>query len=254
MRERILIAALVSVLALETASLGWQKSPDVAIDVPYGREPKLDGKFDEGEWDDAVVNESGSTKVRFKHGDAHLFVAVNSDQPIWGSLLVRTKAAIFVLHASAAPGEIRYEPDGEGKQWSRKSMWDFEGFHAKVQKLKAGGKSDGEALKKALAEFEKQAGWSACLMREQAKEFATEFRISYEKLAIDPKDGGAAAEIRCLAIGTSVWPATATEDQQILNGLHLGSAVKDSIAFSPENWGRLTSKSGWKKPKTQKKP
>ena len=105
------------------AIVAWAEVP---LEVPAGAAPAIDGRLDDGEWDDAVTLPLAETAVLYaKHtgGLSYLGVRRQTRSQIVGNVYVARDDGVSVLHASHALGTAVYVWDGETWSLDRPFAW-----------------------------------------------------------------------------------------------------------------------------------
>jgi len=129
---------------------------DPSFWVPAGDAPIVDGRLDDGEWDDALALSLGEDVVLFaKHVDGFLYLGVRGQtrSQIVGNVHIARGDEVRILHASHALGSAVYVRDGEAWRLSRPFVW----------KCRALGFAD-SAVEQRSAFLEEQ-GWLASVVR-----------------------------------------------------------------------------------------
>jgi len=98
--------------------------PDRELLVPAAPAPTIDGNFEAGEWDDAVVGEmSGGTPVYVMRDGEALYVAIGGEHLGAINLAIGGPDDVWVLHSSAALGSVRYVTNGS--EWDLSHNFDW---------------------------------------------------------------------------------------------------------------------------------
>jgi hypothetical protein len=136
MRPIALIAALAATLALSAA--------DAPIRVPRtSKPPVIDGKVNAAEWKSATRIPLGHNdgQAMLIHDGTFLYVALVGAKPGIGSLCVRGRTGVRILHASAALGTAAFEPENgkwkmtRGFTWTNRDTGDSEAAMADRKKM-----------------------------------------------------------------------------------------------------------------------
>ena len=241
------------------------------LTINFGKEPSIDGKIEQEEWADAVKTESGKLTLYFKHSDNHLWIGLTYTAFGMANIFIQPQESttIYVLHSSAALGELKYKYNKEQNAWLLEKGFNFPDWHKMIEENRNKGKSDEEALKMAMEQFEKDNGWVANLANQPRSPAEArlpsyfEFRISYDKLGINPakikpNDKKTIPIIKLVAgISTgmklTLWPSD-VKDGCVNEAIHMGEDMK-KMGFEPEKyWASIISSNNWLKPKkTEKK-
>jgi hypothetical protein len=81
--------------------------------IPRAAPAVIDGRADDGEWQDAPrASSPDSLQVRLQHDGTSLFVSVTAPSDGFTSLCLGDARAVRILHASAALGAVDYTPSG----------------------------------------------------------------------------------------------------------------------------------------------
>lgn len=246
------------------------------------KEPTIDGQINKEEWADATKIELNKLTLYFKHGENHLFVGmVYPKQACIGTIFIQPHQGnaitdtTYVLHCSAALGEIKYNYDKKKTKWllercrndrgpygNEVDEFEFDKFHALMGKYRTEGKSDEEALKMAIEEYEKDKGWASNLIQLTSASSQFEYRISYTKLGIDPTkikpDEKETIPIIKLVAGVYSPPGTPVtwpkdlKDDSAKEKIHSGYPAAE-MKFEPKTWATLISSDNWLKPKGKEK-
>lgn len=280
MTKRIVKLAIVGFLLVLSLSVYAQKKEEPKkevvskkLTINFGKEPSIDGKIEQEEWVDAVKIESDKLTLYFKHSDTHLWIGLTYTRAAVVNIFIQPQESttIYVLHSSAALGEAKYNYDKDQNAWLLEKRFHFGDFHNMRRKNIDEGKSDEEALKMTMEQFEKDNGWVANLSETRRRSRAEcllpsyfEFRISYDKLGINPAkikpNDKKTIPIIKLVAGISdggngkvtAWPS-GVKDDCVNEGLHMGNAIK-KVGFEPEKyWASIISSDNWLKPKEEKK-
>jgi Tol biopolymer transport system component len=90
----------------------------LSIQVPEGSVPVIDGRFSEGEWEDALVTDLATAgELMLMHADGYLYLGIRSRAMGFGSICTIEDDQISILHSSAGLGTAVFERDGE--DWRR---------------------------------------------------------------------------------------------------------------------------------------
>jgi hypothetical protein len=121
MRGNALGLGLMIVLCWATCTRG-----EALLQVHAGIAPVIDGRLEDGEWDDAVALQLAETSTLYvKHAGGFLYVAVRerTRSQVVGNVYVARAGEVLILHASHALGTAVYVRDGEAWSLDRPFTW-----------------------------------------------------------------------------------------------------------------------------------
>jgi len=208
-----------------------------------GTTPRIDGVFEDGEWDDAEIVEAGEyQQFRVKHDGTNLYLAVVGDG---GDLWFNKNTGLQVLHASAQLGWADY----------RESDTLIQSL-GKCSDFALGGLQDESAtvVRERMAGYLAENGWVGSIGGNPAQ---TEFAVSFDWLGVTPESGRFAGtpgiyiysgrsfspeqveELMALSLEerkeqypTLYWP----RPWEPIDTMRLCS---ETINFDPSYWGRI---------------
>jgi hypothetical protein len=96
------------------------------VQVPFGKTPQLDGTIEPDEWQDASRQPlTGGGELYLKTDGESLYIAIRGSANGWSHVYLGDRFSVYVLHASAALGDARYERQRD--QWSpaRQFTWEM---------------------------------------------------------------------------------------------------------------------------------
>lgn len=221
MRFETLLALTLALVAFAPAARA-EDAKEPAAAAKAGKAPKIDGTFQEEEWEDATKLERGRGDIYLKHDERKVYIAFVGEQGGIASVFVKLGGKIKVLHASASLGTAVYKPAADGKQWELER-----GFKWRKD-------ADG---------CWKDEGWRGSLMQHGDRTHM-EFALDLSKfMPRSPKKGEPAALTVALVhggLGPSLlrWPGhldDGTKNSKLLMG-----HTPAPLSFSAKKWGRLT--------------
>lgn len=125
------IASIVLSLSL---TLTLSAADLTRVHVPQAATPKIDGKVDRKEWriSTRVMLTRNQGYALLMHDSEYLYVALVGVNPGIGSLCLRARNGVRVLHASSALGTAAFEPDNgkwkmtRGFNWTNRTVEDLQ--------------------------------------------------------------------------------------------------------------------------------
>jgi len=116
-----------SVPATETLT---PQAEQVAVSVPPGSPPVIDGTLSPGEWDDAAIELlSDGSELPLMHADGYLFLGIRSatQEGSATNIYVEDDDQVRILHASAALGTAITQQGTDNWQQTREFDWKCRG-------------------------------------------------------------------------------------------------------------------------------
>ncbi len=246
MRKSIPIVCSFLVCLL-TCSSRQQVEPTGLI-ARCGSTPTIDGVYDSGEWDDALIVKVDTVELfRVKHDFENLYFAVRA---AGGDLVFNMDAGVRVLHWSAQLGSAEYVKSGTSVQVLDKpfsyELWGLQDESPAV-------------IQETLTEYLARNGWTANIAP-MGNLMQSELTVSFEWLGLDA-ESGRFVEIPSLRIGAGLmiargdprgkellslpreelkrlypsvrWPSNTTPKDSI------GGALPDTIRVDSADFGRI---------------
>jgi hypothetical protein len=192
------------------------------VAVPPGSAVILDGVLEDAEWRTAREEPlTGGGSVFLMHDDAHLYIGLRGLAEGWSHVYLPEGDDVRVLHASAALGSVRYEPDAAGAaQPDHPFSWALRDT------------SLGEAAAERAA-FLDEHGWVASTGR-MGRPNEIEFKVAKSAL----QEGRLAVVFASDAKAPQYWPSTLSDDT-LEADLLFGNTPED-LGFQPATWARLS--------------
>jgi hypothetical protein len=143
----------------------------------FGSTPTIDGVFDSGEWDDALIVKADTVELfRIKHDSENLYFAVRAGG---GDLVFNMDAGVRILHWSAQLGSAEYVISGTSEQVLDKpftyELWDLKD-------------ESPAAIHKTLTEHLDKNGWTSNTAS-MGNLMQSELAVSFEWLGVDTEAG-----------------------------------------------------------------
>lgn len=186
----------------------------------FGSTPTIDGVFDSGEWDDALIVKADTVELfRIKHDSENLYFAVQAGG---GDLVFDMDAGVRVLHWSAQLGSAEYVKSGTSDQVLDKpfayELWGLKDESPAV-------------IQKALAEYLAKNGWTANTAP-MGNLMQSELAVSFEWLGLDT-EAGRFVKIPGFRIGAGLM---ITRDDPRAKELLLLSREEMKKLYPPVSW------------------
>jgi len=225
-----------------------QEIEPTSLIARFGSTPTIDGVYDSGEWDDAVIVRADTFELfRIKHDSDKLYFAVRAGG---GDLVFNMDVGLRVLHWSAQLGSAEYVKSGTSAQVLEKpfayELWGLQDESPAV-------------IHETLAEYLARNGWTANTAS-MGNLMQSELAVSFEWLGLDT-ESGRFVEIPSFRIGAGLmitrgdprrkellslpreelkklypavrWPSEATPKDSI------GGGLPDTIRVDETDFGRI---------------
>ncbi|UCC45509.1 MAG: hypothetical protein JSU65_06210 [Candidatus Zixiibacteriota bacterium] len=228
---------------------GCSSTPEPEPPGPIARSgttPTIDGVFEEGEWNDAVVVQAGEyQQFMVKHDNSNLYFAFKGDG---GDLFLERDTCFHLLHASAQLAWAVYSKSEDTIQ-SRHKSYDY--------KLWGLQDKPADSIKHLIESYLSENGWVASIGGTKRQ---TEFALSFDWLGIDT-EAGEYAKIPNIYIYSGMLFAPGDPEIEKLMALSIEErkiqyptlywpsepAPKDSfkkvfpdtVSFDPSTWGEI---------------
>ena len=156
-----------------------------------GSTPVIDGVFDAGEWDDAVIVRADTIEqFRIKHDGVNLYFAVNAGG---GNLVFNTDAGVRILHWSAQLGSAEYvRSDTLTQSLDKPYAFELWGLYEESP----------DVIQEALATYLAEHGWAANTAS-MGELMQSELVISFDWLGVNT-ESGRFVEIPSVRIGAGL--------------------------------------------------
>ncbi len=174
---RIGLPIRCSILVCLLACSSRQEVEPTGLIARFGSTPTIDGVYDSGEWDDAVIVKADTVELfRIKHDSENLYFAVRAGG---GDLVFNMDAGVRVLHWSAQLGSAEYMKTGTSAQVLDKpfayELWGLQDESPAV-------------IHETLAEYLAKNGWTANIAS-MGNLMQSELAVSFEWLGLDTESG-----------------------------------------------------------------
>ena len=169
----IVCSFLVCLLACSSR----QEVEPTGLVARFGSTPTIDGVYDPGEWDDALIVKADTVELfRIKHDSENLYFAVPAGG---GDLVFNMDTGVRVLHWSAQLGSAEYVKSGTSTQVLDKpfayELWGLQDESPAV-------------IHETLAAYLAQNGWTANTAS-MGNLMQSELAVSFEWLGLDTESG-----------------------------------------------------------------
>lgn len=171
-------------LSMLSLSLVWVLGcTSVSEDEPsgpiarFGTTPRIDGVFEEGEWDDAEIVRDGTVeRFRIKHDGKHLYFALNAGG---GDVWFDRDAGLSLLHWSAQLGSLEYtRSDSSTQSLDKPFAYELWGLQNEPPAV----------IEETLAGYLADNGWAANIAPMGAL-YQSELVVSFDWLGVDLESG-----------------------------------------------------------------
>jgi Tol biopolymer transport system component len=186
----------------------------LSIQVPEGSVPVVDGRFSEGEWDDALVTGlKNAGELMLMHADGYLYLGIRSRAMGFGSICTIEDNQVSILHSSAGLGTAVFERDVE--DWRRIRQFSYCCWTA----------NQGE-----LDDFLQREGWVASVGTKGVPD-----EMEYQIKVTDGELTLAVVYIDDFTFETALyWPDHLDDD--CLGLAMIPDDPPERLLFSPETW------------------
>ena len=237
-----------SLLVCLLACSSRQEVEPTGLIARFGSTPIIDGVYDSGEWDDAVIVRADTVELfRVKHDSENLYFAVRAGG---GDLVFNMDAGVRILHWSAQLGSAEFVKSGTSAQVLDKpfayELWGLQDESPAI-------------IRETLAEYLAKNGWTANTAS-MGNLMQSELAVSFDWLGLDT-ELGRFVEIPSFRIGAGLmitrgdprgkellslsreelrklypsvrWPSESTPKDSI------GGGLPDTIRVDETDFGRI---------------
>lgn len=214
----------------------------------FGSTPAIDGIFEDGEWDDAVVVQvSEYHQFRVKHDSTNLYFAFDQDG---GNLWLYNETGLRILHASAQLGSAEYtKSDSLMLLLDRGFEWQLYGLQKKpvgeINKIMSDYLAEngwvasiGPLGNMAQAEWAVSLNWMGVTNAAQRFVETPGLYIFSARMRLSPEEKEALLELtpeeRKDQYPPLTWPALPVPDDSVNRGL-----CPKSIKIDPTGWSKI---------------
>jgi hypothetical protein len=201
-----------------------ESADTVAIFVPHGIPPIIDGTISPNEWENAIIEYfADNSELLLLQNGGYLYLAFRADpsEMIIGNVFIHRGDEIAILHASAAIGTAKYRQAAEAWQLTKPFEWCCRGY------------GDRARDQEEQDNFFLQEGWIAVNSRTgNPNELEYKIEIGSEEIKI---------AVNYLTVSSdpntpkSPWPVPLDDDvtRPTPDGL------PSELFFSPEKWAKI---------------
>jgi len=194
----------------------------VAVSVPPGNPPTIDGTLSAGEWEDAAIELlSDGSELLMMHADGYLYLGIRSTtrEGFAANIYVEDNDQVRILHAFAALGTAIYQQGTDSWQQTRVFDW------------KCRGSSNSEAAVAARAAYLQDERWVAGISlmgTPNELEYQIELTSTPRRIAVSLARSSSPDE-------RVFWPATLDDDciKPTPGGM------PPELHFSPVQWAEI---------------